>query len=400
MVRSVSQINQYIKSMFDGEYTLRQLYVKGEVSNCKYHTSGHIYFTLKDRTSQISCVMFRGNRSGLQFPMKDGQSVVVFGSIQVYERDGKYQLYASRITADGAGDLYEQYEKLKRKLHEEGLFDEAHKKPIPAYAGKVGVVTADTGAAIQDICNISARRNPYVQLYLYPVKVQGEQAEASIIEGIRYFDKTDVDVVIIGRGGGSIEDLWAFNGEALAHAIYQAKKPIISAVGHETDTTIADFVADMRAPTPSAAAELAVYPVQAVTEALKGYQEELDYALRQRLKEFRGQVERYRLILESRSPAANLASNRQYAAELCNRLEQAMQSILTEKKHQLRIYAEKLKGLSPLDKIASGYAYVEGKDGKGIKSVTQVKEKDNLHLILADGMIETTVTNIQLERLG
>ena len=394
-ISSVSQVNQYIKNMFIREYALHNIYVKGEVSNCKYHTSGHIYFTLKDRTSQISCVMFAGQRKGLGFRMNDGQSVVVYGSVNVYERDGRYQLYASQITADGEGALYEQFEKLKKKLYEEGLFDEAHKKRIPPYAKKIGIVTADTGAAIQDICNISARRNPYVQLYLYPAKVQGEHAEETIIEGIRYFDKTDVDIVIIGRGGGSIEDLWAFNEESLARAIYAAKKPIISAVGHETDTTIADYVADLRAPTPSASAELAVYPMEVVTTALEEYQKDLLQAMQRIIYDYRQKTERCFMALQNASPRANLASYRQYAADICERLELLMGKCLTEKKHQLAIYIEQLKGLSPLEKLASGYAYVTGEDGSNIRSIKQVKQQDKVQVTFADGTVQAIVSDIQ-----
>lgn len=392
---SVSQLNQYIKNIFASEYALHNIYVKGEVSNCKYHTSGHIYFTLKDRTSQISCVMFAGQRKGLGFRMLDGQCVVVYGNVSVYERDGKYQLYASQITADGEGALYEQFEKLKRKLYDEGLFDEAHKKPIPPYAQKIGIVTADTGAAIQDICNIAARRNPYVQLYLYPAKVQGDHAQDTIIKGIRHFDSTDVELIIIGRGGGSIEDLWAFNEESLARAIYGAKKPVISAVGHETDTTISDFVADLRAPTPSAAAELAVYPAEVVEHALEEYRLDLLGAMRGRIDVSRQRVERYQLALQHMSPRANIASNRQYVADMCGRIEELMGKCLTEKKHQLRIYVEQLKGLSPLEKLASGYAYVTGEDGRNIRSVRQVKPEDMVQVALSDGILQARVTDIQ-----
>ena len=269
-VYSVSAINQYIKNMFSKEYALSVVFVKGEISNCKYHSSGHIYFTLKDSASALGCVMFAGDRRGLEFRLSDGQAVIIGGTISVYERDGRYQLYAKKITLAGEGALYERYEQLKKKLEQKGYFDEVHKKPIPSYVKKVGIVTADTGAAIQDIRNISARRNPYVQLILYPAKVQGDGASDTIVKGIQTLDYAGVDVIIVGRGGGSIEDLWAFNEENTAQAIYECATPIISAVGHETDTTIADYVADLRAPTPSAAAELAVYDVRLVLETLSG----------------------------------------------------------------------------------------------------------------------------------
>ena len=246
---TVSQINRYIANLFKQDYTLSGIQVKGEISGCKYHYSGHIYFTLKDAGAAISCVMFSSQRKGLDFTLEDGQSVIVTGQISVFERDGRYQLYARSIAQDGVGRLYEEYEKLKKRLLAEGLFDEQRKKPIPRYASKIGVVTAETGAVIQDICNVTYRRNPYVQLYLYPAKVQGEGAAQTVIEGIHYFEQTDVDTIIIGRGGGSVEDLWCFNDEVLARVIADCTKPIISAVGHETDTTISDYAADLRAPT-------------------------------------------------------------------------------------------------------------------------------------------------------
>ena len=257
-VYTVGQVNSYIKNIFDQDYMLRRIYVSGEVSNCKYHPSGHIYFSLKDAEGTISCVMFAGSRRGLAFPMRDGDNVIVGGSISVYERDGKYQIYAKEITKEGAGLLYEKYLALKAELEEMGMFAREYKRPIPRFARTVGVVTASTGAAIRDIMNISHRRNPYVQLILYPAKVQGDGAAESIAMGIERLDQLGVDVIIAGRGGGSIEDLWAFNEEMVARAVYDCKIPVISAVGHETDTTIIDYVADLRAPTPSAAAELAV----------------------------------------------------------------------------------------------------------------------------------------------
>ena len=261
-VYSVKQVNAYIKNMFAQDFMRNRIYVKGEVSNCKYHTSGHIYFSLKDESGSIACIMFAGQRNGLAFRMQDGQQVIALGNVTTYERDGKYQLYAKEIILDGAGLLYEKFEALKKELGEMGMFAEEYKQPIPRFAKKIGIVTAPTGAAIRDIMNISARRNPYVQLILYPALVQGEAAAPSIVKGIEMLDAQGVEVIIVGRGGGSIEDLWAFNEEIVAKAIFNCRTPIISAVGHETDVTIADFVADMRAPTPSAAAELAVYEYQ------------------------------------------------------------------------------------------------------------------------------------------
>ena len=265
-IYSVTQVNSYIKNMFTQDFMLNRIFIKGEVSNCKYHTSGHVYFTIKDNTSQMACVMFAGNRRGMNFQLKEGQNVVIEGNIDIYERDGKYQLYARKITLDGTGILYQQYEALKKKLEEMGMFAAEYKRPIPKYVNKVGIVTAQTGAAIRDIVNIATRRNPYVQLILYPALVQGEGAKDSIVKGIQVLDSMNLDVLIVGRGGGSIEDLWAFNEEIVARAIFECRTPVISAVGHEVDVTIADYVADLRAPTPSAAAELAVYDYRALKE--------------------------------------------------------------------------------------------------------------------------------------
>jgi len=274
-VYTVRQVNAYIKNMFTQDYMLNRIYVKGEVSNCKYHTSGHIYFSLKDESGTIACVMFAGQRGGLAFRMTEGQQVIVFGSVSVYERSGSYQLYAKEIRLDGEGVLYERYQQLKRELGEMGMFAPEYKKPIPAYVKNIGIVTAPTGAAIRDIMNIAGRRNPFVQLYLYPALVQGEGAKESIVRGIQLLDKQGVDVIIVGRGGGSMEDLWAFNEEMVARAVFDCETPVISAVGHETDTTIIDYVADLRAPTPSAAAELAVYDYYQMEYRINEYQQRL-----------------------------------------------------------------------------------------------------------------------------
>ena len=282
-IYSVGQVNTYIKNMFTQDFMLSRISVKGEVSNCKYHTSGHIYFSLKDETGTINCVMFAGQRRGLAFAMKNGDKVVVQGSVSVYERDGRYQLYAREISLEGAGLLYEKYLALKQDLEEMGMFAPEYKQPIPRFIKILGVVTAPTGAAIQDIRNISYRRNPYLQIVLYPALVQGDGAVRSIVRGIQMLDAYGVDVMIVGRGGGSIEDLWAFNEEEVARAIFNCETPIISAVGHETDTTIADFVADLRAPTPSAAAELAVCDYRSVEEGFREYEKKFQHSLERHL---------------------------------------------------------------------------------------------------------------------
>ena len=301
-VYTVKQVNAYIKNMFTQDYMLGRIYVKGEVSNCKYHTSGHIYFSLKDESGTIACVMFAGQRGGLSFRMQEGQQVIVFGGVNVYERSGSYQLYAREIRLDGEGILFERFQALKRELEEMGMFAPEYKKPIPAYASRIGVVTAPTGAAVRDIINISRRRNPYVQLILYPAQVQGEGAKESIARGIAMLDRLGVDVIIVGRGGGSMEDLWAFNEEEVARAIFDCSTPVISAVGHETDTTISDFVADLRAPTPSAAAELAVYDLGMTMERMRELEGRMGRILRQRVELWRSRLKAEAIRLEHSIP--------------------------------------------------------------------------------------------------
>lgn len=358
-VYTVAQINAYIKNMFTQDYMLRFVLVKGEVSNCKYHSSGHIYFTLKDAKGVIACVMFAGSRTGLSFRLEEGQMVVVGGTIDVYERDGKYQLYARQITLDGAGLLYEKFDRLKHELEEMGMFAPEYKQPIPKYIKTLGVVTAPTGAAVRDIINIATRRNPYVQIILYPAVVQGDQAVASIVNGIRALEQIGVDVMIVGRGGGSIEDLWAFNEEAVAQAVFDSPIPIISAVGHETDTTIIDFVADLRAPTPSAAAELAVYDFWQLMDRLTVYRTTLNHAIQVQVGRYANRLENLRLKVKYLSPANQIQQKRTYCMDLEGKLNRTISDALTRKKHEMALCAEKLKGLSPLEKLSQGYAYVE-----------------------------------------
>ena len=388
---TVSQINRYIANLFKQDYTLSGIQVKGEISGCKYHYSGHIYFTLKDAGAAISCVMFSSQRKGLDFTLEDGQSVIVTGQISVFERDGRYQLYARNIAQDGVGRLYEEYEKLKKRLLAEGLFDEQRKKPIPRYASKIGVVTAETGAVIQDICNVTYRRNPYVQLYLYPAKVQGEGAAQTVIEGIHYFEHTDVDTIIIGRGGGSVEDLWCFNDEVLARVIADCTKPIISAVGHETDTTISDYAADLRAPTPSAAAELAVYSWREMEIGLREYRNDLRQAMHQILKVRKLELQKYMVLLQHVSPEDILRQKRLVLADSQERLQRLMEKRLTDAKHRLALYAEEMKGLSPLQKLQSGYTYTADEAGNHIDSVRSLEKGQHLTLTFADGQADVTV---------
>lgn len=393
-VYSVGQVNAYIKNMFNADFALNNIYIKGEISNCKYHTSGHIYFTLKDSTGVISAVMFAGNRKGLKFKLEEGQKVIALGSVSVYERDGKYQLYAKQIILEGTGLLYQRFEQLKTQLEEMGLFDEMYKKPIPKYATKVGICTASTGAAIQDIINISKRRNPFVQLYLYPCLVQGQGAAVDIVNAIRCLDSMDLDVIIVGRGGGSIEDLWAFNEEIVAKAIFDCDTPVISAVGHETDFTIADFVADMRAPTPSAAAELAVFDYSEFMEKQLNYGRLLFSSIDNKLKIYRKSLKSYETSVNLFSPVNQLQSRRQYSDELMTKLSKELNDVLNDRKHKLQIYAERLNGMSPLNKISKGFAYVTDGNKKPLTSVSQVKADDEMSLIIKDGTIKAKVVEV------
>ena len=391
-VYTVTQVNAYIKNMFTQDYMLQSLFVKGEVSNCKYHSSGHIYFTLKDSKGTMNCVMFAGNRSGLKFQMAEGQQVIVFGTVDVYERDGKYQMYARQIALDGAGALYERYEKLKQELEELGMFAKEYKQPIPRFIKTLGVVTADTGAAVRDIIQIARRRNPYVQIILYPAIVQGEQAAESIVKGIRALEHYGVDVMIVGRGGGTIEDLWAFNERMVAQAVFDCTVPVISAVGHETDTTIIDFVSDLRAPTPSAAAELAVYDVRHLFELFQNYRNVLYKGMSARLDAERERAGKYELQLKYMSPVNRIREKKNYLMTLEERLEELMKRSLREKRHRLDIYIEKMKGLSPLQKLQSGFSYVMDEDGRNIRSVKNAKIGQELKIQMSDGRLSATVT--------
>ena len=396
-VYTVRQVNSYIKNMFTQDFMLSRIYVKGEVSNCKYHTSGHIYFSLKDESGTIACVMFAGHRSGLSFRLQDGQQVITLGSVSVYERSGQYQLYAREIILDGAGALYEKFEALKKELSEMGMFAPEYKQPIPKYIRTLGIVTAPTGAAVRDIINIAGRRNPYVQLILYPAQVQGDGAAQSIIRGIHALEKKKVDVMIVGRGGGSIEDLWAFNEESVARAVFECSVPVISAVGHETDTTITDYVADLRAPTPSAAAELAVYNDIDAEEQIRTYYEMLKKRIEMKISEKRSVLERFKMQLNYAHPRQKLNENRQYAADLENRLRMLMNNRLEKEKHRLAICAERMKGLSPLEKLSQGYSYVQTPQGENIRSVTQVHPDSEIEIYVKDGKISAMVTGLKKE---
>ncbi|HJC16256.1 MAG TPA: exodeoxyribonuclease VII large subunit [Candidatus Fusicatenibacter intestinigallinarum] len=390
-VYSVSQVNSYIKNMFTQDFMLSRIYVRGEVSNCKYHTSGHLYFSLKDASGTIACVMFAGQRRGLAFRMKDGDKVIVGGSVNVYERDGKYQLYAKEISLEGAGLLYERFLALKKELEEMGMFAPEYKQPVPFYVKRLGVVTAPTGAVIQDIRNVAYRRNPYVQIVLYPALVQGEGAVQSIVRGIETLDRLHLDVLIVGRGGGSIEDLWAFNEEAVARAIFNCETPVISAVGHETDTTIADYVADLRAPTPSAAAELAVTDIRAILERMGQYRRRMNYSMQTQVQQARARLQSFQARWNYLNPVQKLEKQKERMAEAERRLQETMEVVLKGKRHILELYIRQMQGLSPLDKLNQGFSYVENYDHRPVTQIAQVREGELLNIQVTDGTIEAEV---------
>lgn len=391
-VYTVGQINGYIKNMFTQDFVLNKVTISGEISNLKYHSLGHIYFTLKDSESTLSAMMFASSRTtGLKFRLENGNKVVVTGNVNVYEKDGTYRLYAKKIELAGKGELYLQFEKLKQELEEMGMFACEYKKPIKKINQRIGIVTAKTGAAIQDIINISTRRNPYVQLYLYPAIVQGEYAKDSIVRGIRQLDLMDLDVIIVGRGGGSFEDLFAFNEEEVARAIFNCNTPIISAVGHETDFTIADFVADLRAPTPSAAAELAVIDVSILESCLEEYVNSLNSLILDKIDRKKMEVEQRRQKLMYLSPSNMLNEKRMYVNSLSEQLNYLMKNKLEQRRNELMLLAERLNGLSPLQKLSEGYLVAENTAGDIISSVADVQENDTLKIHLLDGSLDVTV---------
>lgn len=394
-IYSVAQVNSYIKNMFAQDFMLRQVSIKGEVSNCKYHTSGHIYFTIKDAGAAMNAIMFAGSRAaGLSFHMKEGDQVIVTGSVEVYEKTGAYQLYAKKIELDGEGNLHLKFEQLKHELEEMGMFAAEYKQPIPQYAGRIGVVTAPTGAAVQDIRNVSSRRNPYVQVILYPALVQGEGAANSIVKGIQTLDAMNLDVIIVGRGGGSIEDLWAFNEEIVARAIFDCRTPIISAVGHETDWTIADFVSDRRAPTPSAAAELAVSDYRQTLERLDNLRRRMDRNLTGRIDFFREKLSHIKTRLNFLSPQNKLNENKRRLADIEDALERIMKQRLSDCRQRLALLSGTLDAYSPAKKLAQGYAYVEVEKKGALHSVSDINAGDDINIYLIDGHARAVVSEV------
>ena len=390
---TVTDLNKYIKNKIDGDEMLNNVLVKGEISNFKNHYNGHMYFTLKDENSLIKCVMFKSYTTHLSFMPKDGMKVMVLGSVAVFERDGIYQIYAKAMKEDGLGSLYTAYEELKKKLEQEGLFAESHKKKIPFMPKTIGVLTSNTGAVIRDIINVSTRRNPGVHIRLYPVPVQGPGAAEKIAEGIKFMNENKLaDVLIIGRGGGSLEDLWPFNEEIVARAIYDSELPIISAVGHETDFTIADFVADLRAPTPSAAAELAVANIEDVRETLKLYNNRYKVALKKKIELMRLSYEKCMARPAYKNPTQKINEQYMVIDMKVKALQNSMMLKLKEAKTSFVKETAKLDSLSPLKTLTRGYSIVTKQEsGKVIKSVDDLNSGEKVNLRLSDGQKTATI---------
>ena len=393
-VYSVSQVTDYIQAMFSQDYLLGRVSVRGEISNCKYHTSGHIYFTLKDEGASMSCILFASSRRNLRFRLSEGMRVVATGRVGVYKQGGSYSLYVADVTADGIGALYERYEALKKELEEMGMFDAAYKQPIPKYIRTLGVVTAPTGAAVRDIIQIAKRRNPGISILLYPAKVQGEGAAMSIARGIRMLEEAGVDVIIAGRGGGSIEDLWAFNEEITAKAFFACSVPIISAVGHETDTVITDFVADLRAPTPSAASELAVADMYTLVNALREKRQLLGTRMDAHLRGGKDRLEQRRRVLEMFSPQQRLSNQRQQLMDKEDRLTFLMRQHLERVRRTLEVKKEQLQGLSPQHMLAMGAALIRGSDGLLRRSAAQLQEGEEVRLFMEDGTADARILTV------
>lgn len=371
---------------------LKNISIKGEISNCTYHSTGHIYFTIKDKDGVLKGVMFAGNRKSLTFQMKEGDQVVVNGSVESYKFSSQYQIIARTIELDGAGNLYLKLEELKKELEELGMFDPMYKRPIPKYVKRIGVVTSPTGAVIEDIRNVGFRRNPHVQIVLCPALVQGDGAKESIVNGIQRLEELGVDVIIVGRGGGSIEDLWAFNERIVAEAIFHCSVPVISAVGHQTDYTIADLVADKRAATPSQAAELAVFEFMQAKIELEQKKQRMNLAFHRQIKSMRERLAHKETKLQFLSPKRRLEDNRRRLMDFEEKMRQRMERVYRDKRNRLAILARTLEGYSPAKKISSGYAYLEGKDGASVKSIAQVQVSDQITVHVIDGTIKAVVT--------
>jgi len=389
---SVTELNKYIKNKFAGDEFLQNVLIKGELSNFKNHYTGHMYFTLKDETSLIKGIMFKTYTSNLKFVPKDGMSVVIFGTVSVFERDGQYQIYCKDMMLDGMGALYASYEELKNKLEKEGLFDVSHKKKIPMFSDSIGVITSQTGAVIRDIINVSTRRNPNVNIKLIPSAVQGEGAGEKIAKAIRKFNElNNVDVIIIARGGGSLEDLWPFNEEVVARAIYESNLPVISAVGHETDFSISDFVADLRAPTPSAAAELAVIDVNEAKWKLQNYKNSLRVLLNRKLENMKNRYERCKNSVIFTNPYLGIQNRYQLIDRYIKKLTYVTSQKYNMEKNKYTKLVSILDSISPLKTLERGYSIVQNEQSKVIKSISDVNKGDKIKVVLKDGNIDAEI---------
>lgn len=395
-VLSITQINEYIRSMMDSDALLAGVAVRGEVSNYKMYPSGHHYFTLKDGGGALKCVMFKGNAMRMKFRPENGMQVIAMGKISVYPRDGAYQLYCSTLVLDGVGDLYAAFEQLKAKLSAHGLFDPAHKKPLPQYPGVIGIITSSAGAAVHDMLRILKKRYPLTEVKLLPVRVQGAEAPGEIAAAIGYANYHRLaDLLIVGRGGGSIEDLWAFNDEQVAYAIYQSQIPVISAVGHEPDVTISDFVADLRAATPSNAAELAVPDQDALRQNLDGMAVAMSSLLLRQLRHSRRQLNMLAQSPSLTSPDQYLIQRRKTLELLNGRVYTAQNRVLQQHKQRFIAATAKLDAMSPLKVLTRGYAMVQDDNNTVIRSVSQTQIGENLHVSVSDGMLTATITDIK-----
>lgn len=391
-VITVSQVNTYIKALLDESQPLKNIFVVGEISNFHHHfRSGHMYFTLKDENSQLKAVMFCSYAERIKFKPEDGMRVICRGRVSTYEKDGVYQLYVEDMQPDGIGALNLAYEQLKEKLSKEGLFDQQYKKPIPKFPKKIGVATSDMGAAIEDIKNVTKRRYPLCELVIVPTQVQGVQASPDIVKSIKILDSIDsIDLIIVGRGGGSIEDIWGFNTEEVARAVFECKKPVISAVGHETDFTICDFVADLRAPTPSAAAELAVPDMNAILNYLDNMDSSLYSLLKQRVEKEYQRLDSFQDVVLNQ-PSNLLEGEKNSLNSICDKIINAYSSNLKNEFLKLSVIAEKLNAISPLATLSRGYSIAE-KDGKAVKSVKDLKNNDKITLTFSDGRVDCLVS--------
>ncbi|PIH05617.1 exodeoxyribonuclease VII large subunit [Clostridium combesii] len=393
---TVSQLNRYVKNTLDADFILNNASVKGEISNLKIHSSGHIYFSLKDGGSKINCVMFKSYAYNLKFAPENGMDVVALGNVSVYEKEGSYQLYVKDMKREGIGDLYVAFEKLKEKLKEEGLFDDAHKKEIPKFSKKVGVITSPTGAALKDIINVTKRRNKGIELLIYPAIVQGTDASRTLIEGIKILNKVeDVDIIILARGGGSIEELWAFNNEELAYAVYNSKKPIITGVGHETDFTIVDFVSDRRAPTPSAAAEIAVFDREVLINEILNYKYNIKNSMENIIKEKRNYLNLYKQKIEANSPTNIIVNEYKNIDNLKELLNMKIEGKLNKEKNNLSRLSSLLEAHNPLNVLKKGYTLIEDEGNNLITEKEALKKLNKINIIFKDGRAKLSIEYIE-----